>query len=69
MNEIVHVLISKIIEYDDSNSYFVFKLHGIFTNEGLMKYKNEIAKLRKQLPMNSLFIIPLDRFLEKGMNL
>lgn len=73
MNEILHVLITKRIEYDDSSdcdgSFDVLKLHGIFTQEGLIKYKNEIKKLRDSLPMNSLFIVPLDRFLERGMKL
>lgn len=73
MNEVLHVLITKRIEYDESTdcdgSYDVFKLHGIFTDEGLIKYKKEIRKLRDSLPMNWLFIIPVDRFLEKGMKI
>ena len=73
MTEVLHVLISKIIEYHDSSDCTdeetIIRLHGIFTTEGLQKYKEEIRKLRTILPMNSLFIIPLDRFLEKGMKL
>jgi hypothetical protein len=73
MNEILYVLITKRIEYDDSSdcdaSHDVLKLHGIFTQEGIMKYKNEIKKLRDLFPMNSVFLVPLDRFLDKGMKL
>lgn len=68
--EVLHVLITRIIEYDDSsNTYFIYRLHGIFTAEGLQKYKNEIKKVRDNHPFNWLFIIPLNRFLEKGMRL
>lgn len=72
MTKVLHVLITKRIEYDENKGregYDILKLHGIFTTEGLVIYKDEIHKLRKSLPMNSLFIIPLDRFLEKGMKL
>ena len=73
MTDIVLVLITLVYEYDESSDcnaqYDVLKLHGIFTQEGLIRYKDNIQKLRQSLPMNSLFIIPLDRFLEKGMKL
>jgi hypothetical protein len=73
MNKVIYVLITKRIEYDESpinpRGYDVLKLHGLFTSDGLIKYKNEIRKIRNSLPTNSLFIVPLDRFLEKGVKL
>jgi len=73
--KIVYVLITrhtKIASYSsdcDNEIEYIYRLHGIFTTEGLQKYKREIKEIRDNHSSNWLFIIPLDRFLKEGMKI
>lgn len=69
MTDVLHVLITRHIEYDEDNSYFVYRLHGIFNEEGLKKYMREIKQVRDAHSFQWLFIIPLNKILKEGMRL
>jgi len=72
-NDVLHVLITRHTIYgkssDCTDEEYIYRLHGIFDEDGLKQYAKEIKEVRSNHSSNWLFIIPLNRFLKEGMRL